>query len=104
MKTRRTWKRAAALAMASAMVFSMAGCGKGSEDAGSANGGSSAADKKEKTELTFWLTNEGENYDKVFQKFRETGGADLGIDIKLNWTTKHLEEMPLKLMNQETAT
>lgn len=103
MKTRRTWKRAAALAMASAMVCSMAGCGKGSEDAGSANGGSSAADKKEKTELTFWLTNEGENYDKVFQKFSETGGADLGIDIKLNWTTKHLEEMPLKLMNQETC-
>lgn len=32
-----------------------------------------------------------------------SGGKELGVDIKLNWTTKHTEEMPLKLMNQETC-
>jgi len=98
----KTWKKATALALASVTALTMAGCGgKGGNDSGeSGNGGS---DKKGTTELNLWLTNEGENYDKVFQKFSETGGKDLGIDIKLNWTTKHMEEMPLKLMNQETC-
>lgn len=105
---RKTWKKTvAALALASLTICSMAGCGNGEDDT-KVNGGNTEANstdnkdkKKETTELTFWLTNEGENYDKVFNKFHETGGADLGVQVKLNWTTKHLEEMPLKLMNQE---
>lgn len=101
MRTRR-WKRAAALALASATALTMAGCGNGSGKSSDGDGGSDGGgSKKGATELTLWLTNEGENYEKVFQKFSETDGEELGVDLKLNWTTKHMEEMPLKLMNQE---
>lgn len=93
----KMWKRTAAAALAVVMTASMAGCGSGDEDK-QASGGSG-----EKTELTFWLTNEGENYEKVFDEFEKRAGEDMGIDIQVNWTTKHVEEMPLKLMNQEAC-
>lgn len=100
MRIRNMWKRVTAAAMAAVTVLSMAGCGNGKDDkeASGSSGGSG-----NNTELTFWLTNEGENYEKVFDKFQETAGNDMGIDVKINWTTKHGEEMPLKLMNQETC-
>lgn len=80
MRTRK-WKRALALALVSVTAFTMAGCGNGggsngssgSGDGGAADGGGSG---KDATELTLWLTNEGENYEKVFQKFSETGGKE----------------------------
>lgn len=112
-------RRAAAFMMALITVTSLAGCGGGTSqdtpaadstaESDSADGVESTenaaapANSGESTELTFWLTNEGENYEKVFEEFNKRAGNDLGISIKLNWTTKHGEEMPLKLMNQEAC-
>ncbi len=45
--------------------------------------------------------NEGDNYQKVFDRFEDLTKDTLNTSIKLNWTTDHKQEMPLKLMNQE---
>lgn len=90
--TTKIWKRTAVSALAAVMAVSMAPCRSEAKETSG-----------EKTELTFWLTNEGENYEKVFDEFEKRAGEDMGIDIKVNWTTKHVEEMPLKLMNQEAC-
>lgn len=59
--------------------------------------------KAEPGEITIWFMNEGENYQKVFDRFEELTKDTLNTSINLNWTTDHKQEMPLKLMNQESC-
>ncbi len=69
------------------------------EENGEAAG--AASEPLEAGELTVWFFNEGSNYEKVFARFEELTKDTLNTKIKLNWTTNHAQEMPLKLMNQE---
>lgn len=112
-------KKIVAMTIAVAMIFSLAACssneknenqGTVNETSKEATGGATADNseagtsndvKAESGEITVWFMNEGENYQKVFDRFEELTKDTLNTKIKLNWTTDHKQEMPLKLMNQE---
>ncbi len=83
-------KKFAAVAIAGAMVFGMAGCGSGSTTIGSdKSSGSISKEKVESgtkgnTEVTFWFANSGTVEDYVADavaRFNETVGKEKGITV-----------------------
>ena len=109
-------KKAISCALVAAMAAGLVACSqqaeKGTEggkttEATSGTGETASADKRttaaEPGEITIWFMNEGENYQKVFNKFEELTKDTLNTHVNLNWTTDHRQEMPLKLMNQEAC-
>jgi putative aldouronate transport system substrate-binding protein len=117
MRLKKLMSKMVAGAITLSMILMLAACdnsGKTSEDAKTttesnttakqtANPTDEATDKvqAEAGEITIWYMNEGENYQKVFDRFEELTKDTLNTSINLNWTTDHKQEMPLKLMNQE---
>ena len=123
MKRKSLMKKVMSILLVAAMAMGMVACGQqagtgdqtgGTEEAeagteanteanAETNAESNTEGAAEAGEITIWFMNEGENYQKVFDKFEELTKDTLNTKINLNWTTDHRQEMPLKLMNQETC-
>ena len=117
MKKRTQLKRLLSCTLAAAMVMGLAACGNGTQEpaqvSDTAHGTEKTVSQVEESgqdkdspaaqpgEITIWFMNEGDNYQKVFDRFEELTKDSLNTKINLNWTTDHGQEMPLKLMNQE---
>lgn len=109
---KKIMKKMLAMIISATMIITLAACSnstdKSGEDTPAASGTtenntetSTESDKPEAGEITIWFTNEGTNYQKVFDRFEELTKDTLNTKINLNWTTDHKQEMPLKMMNQE---